>query len=186
MTHLKSFANIIQFLILIAVFFIQCKKPVEYPIEPQIKFIDFKTFDTSTITQGDSKYLIYKRGLFQFSFTDGDADLGEDIEGITETDFYNMFITYYEIQNKDTVQVPLLYYNPQTEEFDTLTFNSIIPNLTPENDSGNGIEGEISDTLFIQTGSDYDTIMFELYIKDRAGHSSNTIHSPLIVREIKL
>ena len=186
MTHLKRFANIIQFLMLIAVFFVQCKKPVEYPIEPQIELIKFQPFDTTTITQGDSKYLLYKRGLFEFSFTDGDADLGEVVEDITDPNFYNMFITYYEIQNKDTIQVPLLYYNPQTEEYDTLTFNSIIPNLTPENDSGNGIEGEISDTLFIQTVSDYDTIMFELYIKDRAGHSSNTIQSPLIVRKVKL
>ena len=169
MKHQKSFYIIIAFLLFLA----QCKKPPQFPIEPQIKFIDFTTFDTSLSTP---EYLIYKKGVLHFSFTDGDADLGIDIDTLTDSTYHNLFINYYEIQNGDTVKI----------EFENgMTYNSIIPNLTPENPTGNGIEGEISDTLIIFTGSPFDTIMYEAWIVDRAGHTSNTITTPLIVRKIR-
>jgi hypothetical protein len=160
----------------------QCKEPEKYPVEPQIKFEYFTRFDTITKSVNGQIYLYYNRGALCFSYTDGDGDLGVKIDSTLPADFANMFITYYEIQNNDTVRVALVA--PDTG--DTMTYNTIIPNLTPEYFSGNGIKGEISDTLFIFPTSPYDTILFQIYIQDRAGHKSNTITTPFIVRKLKI
>ena len=87
------------------------------------------------------------------------------------------------MQNGELTEVPITWYNPQTEEYDTLTLSARIPNLTPEG-TNKAISGEIQDTLFVYNfNSIYDTIMFEAYIIDRALNESNSISTPLIVRQ---
>ena len=86
------------------------------------------------------------------------------------------------MQNGELKEVPIVWFNPQTEQYDTLSLSARIPNLTPEG-INKAISGEIQDTLFIYNfNSDYDTIKFEAYIVDRALHISNKISTPLIVR----
>jgi len=74
-------------------------------------------------------------------------------------------------------------YNISDSTYDTIYHNARIPVLTPDG-SNKSIKGEIEDTLFIYNyESEFDTIMFEAYIVDRALHKSNTIETPIIIRK---
>jgi hypothetical protein len=86
------------------------------------------------------------------------------------------------MQNGELKEVPITWYNPDTEQYDTLTLSARIPNLTPQG-INKAISGEIYDTLFIYNfNSNYDTIKFDAHIYDRALNESNTISTPLIIR----
>lgn len=133
---------------------------------------------------------ITERGVLVFKYTDGDGDLGLSTRDTlppynrTSKYYYNLIIKYYEKQLGTFVEVPLLSWNADSARFDTLTFNSRFPVLTPE--SGNqAIKGTFEDTLFIYNPlSDYDTIKFEASIFDRALNQSNTISTGEIVRVV--
>ncbi len=143
-----------------------CQKKEEYPIIPEIKFESLlKIFNPAT--------MVYDRGVFKISFKDGDGDIG-----LTESDVlppydYNFFISYYELQNGDTIRVIIA---------DSNEFNARIPVLTPEG-ANKSIKGEIEDTLFIYNyQSEFDTIKFDAYILDRALHQSNVVTTGWFIR----
>ncbi len=168
------FKNIIL-LTLIAGVFYACKKKDVYPIIPEIKFENFLT-----ITNAGQSFP--ERGVLIFSFTDGDGDIGLYQSDTLPPYDFNLFISYFEIQNGDTVEVFLTQTDPATGDIDTLNFNGRIPILTPPG-SNKSISGEVEDTIFIHNpASPFDTIMFKAYIVDRALHKSNTISTPLILR----
>jgi hypothetical protein len=179
MSHLTKIGFI---LLLLGIFGIDaCNKFEKFPDEPVISYNRFilLTNPTNGITE---------RGVLQFSYTDGDGDLGLSDE---DTDppfnfggdyYYNLIIRYFEKQNGVFVEVPLLSWNPDSLFYDTLTFNGRFPELTPQ--SGNlSIKGVFQDTLFIYNPlSDFDTIKFSAYIYDRALHKSNVIETGEIIR----
>lgn len=175
-------SNIILF-VLILLFFgiVSCKKVEKFPIIPYIEYLGFEKIYNPDLN-------LYDRGVLSFSFQDGDGDIGLN-SGDTLPPFnaaseyhYNLIITYFEMQNGILTEVPITWYNPQTEQYDTLTLSARIPNLTPRG-INKAISGEIYDTLFIYNfNSDFDTIMFEAQIYDRALHESNVISTPLILR----
>lgn len=152
---------------------IGCLREETYPVIPEIKFEDFiLLLNTQTGT--------IQRGVLKISFKDGDGDIGLNQNDTAAPYDYNLIIDYFEIQNQDTVQIYLV--DPITG--DTSTFNARIPVLTPKG-SDKSIKGEIEDTLFIyDPTSDYDTIMFRVYLLDRALHRSNIIQTPLIRRSL--
>ncbi|MCF6171926.1 MAG: hypothetical protein L3J31_05105 [Bacteroidales bacterium] len=161
--------------------FVACNKFEKFPIEPVIKYDKFVLL--SNPTNG-----ITERGVLQFSYTDGDGDLGLSDKD-TEPPFnfggeyyYNLIINYFEKQNGKFVEVPLLTWNPDSLRYDTLSFNGRFPVLTPE--TGNlSIKGIFQDTLFIYNPlSEFDTIKFSAYIIDRALHKSNMIETGEIIR----
>lgn len=179
---MRQFSNIILFvLIFVLPAAVSCRKVEKYPPIPQIQYMGFEKIYNPDLE-------IYDRGVLSFSFQDGDGDIG-----LNSTDtfppfnassqyHYNLIITYYEMQNGVIKEVPILWYNPQTEQYDTLTLSARIPNLTPDG-INKSISGEIYDTLFIYNfNSSFDTISFDAYIFDRALNASNTISTPLIVR----
>lgn len=106
--------------------------------------------------------------LITIHFTDGDGDIG------TEEGTFDLFIT----DTRDNFMPPA-YRLPKV----------------PEQGTGNGISGEISFVLFttccfFPDGQDpctvnptypTDTISYLIYIRDRAGHTSNMIETPPIV-----
>ncbi len=158
-----------------------CNKFENYPPEPVIKFERF-------ILLANPVNGITERGVLEFSYTDGDGDLGLSDQ---DTDppfnfggeyYYNLIINYFEKQNGVFVEVPLLSWNPDSLRYDTLTFNGRFPVLTPR--SGNlSIKGIFQDTLFIYNPiSDLDTIKFSAYIYDRALNKSNKIETGEIIR----
>jgi hypothetical protein len=84
--------------------------------------------------------------------------------------YYNFFITYFEKQHGEFVEVT-----------SSVTFNSRIPVLKSSSSNG-ALKGEIEIELFINNPfSVYDTIRFDAYIADRALHESNIISTPEII-----
>jgi len=167
--------NLLMVILLIVVLG-ACKKAETYPIIPEIKLESYLRLYNSNLN-------VYDRGVLKISFTDGDGDIGLRQEETQPPYDYNFYISYFEIQNGDTVRVYPTITDPATGNIDTLTFDQRIPMLTPIG-SIKSIEGEIEDTLQAYNfNSTFDTIMFEAYIIDRAFHKSNTVITPLIVRK---
>ncbi len=166
-------------LIILSLIFVllwSCKKYEEYPPEPQIEFLDFVLLRDA---QG-----IDQRGVLRFSFTDGDGNIGlYDNDTLPPYD-YNLFVRYFERKNGSFQEVFLVtprYINDTTIVYDTATFNGRIPILTPAG-KNKAISGEIEDTLFVNNPlSAFDTIMFEVFIRDRDLNESNVIQTPPIV-----
>lgn len=165
---------------LLLVLSISCRKLEEYPVEP---IIAFRNFELLVNTQSG----ISERGVLSFSYTDGDGDLGLD-QGDTLFPFhpegeyyYNLLITYFEMDHGVFKEIPLLSWNNTTQQFDTLTFNARMPLFLPK-DKQQGIKGIVSDTLYINNPLALsDTIQFKVKIIDRALHISNEVQSPSIV-----
>jgi hypothetical protein len=159
--------------VLIPLSFWGCLKDEVFPIIPEIAFEDF-------VLLLNTQTGIIERGVLKISFKDGDGDIGLYQSDTAPPYDYNMIIDYFEIQNRDTVKIDLV--DPITG--DTATFNARIPILTPSG-SDKSIKGEIEDTMFIyDPTSSFDTIMFKVYIIDRALHKSNEVYTPLIRRTL--
>jgi hypothetical protein len=147
-----------------------CMKEKEFPIEPNIEFNNF----TKVVIPPDT---IPAQLILSIRFTDGDGDIGL-YEHETEAPYdYNLFIEIYRIENN----LPSLIIFPDT----TTTFNSRIP-LIEENEGEKPIEGMIEynfDYSLLRSFLLADTIAFDVSIKDRALHQSNTIRTPFFVVE---
>lgn len=148
--------------------FFSCTKEEDFPDVPNIEFISFtKIANSSNVDE---------KGILKISFTDGDGDMGlADSDTVTPYDktsiyYYNFFITYFEKQHGEFVEIQPV-----------ITFNSRIPELTSTS-SNNSLKGEIEIELFINNPfSVYDTIRFDASIVDRALHISNVITTPEII-----
>jgi hypothetical protein len=150
-----------------------CSEKEDFPDIPHIKYESFvKIRNTQDIDE---------KGILEFSFTDGNGDIGLYSYDTVAPFDYNLFITYFEKQNGEFKEVILTYFNKVTQEYDTINFNARIPII---NSSGEdkAFKGKIEIELFINNYfSDYDTIRFDAYIKDRALNKSNVISTPEIV-----
>ena len=167
----KSVIQAVLVLLGFSFFLVSCNDEETYPIIPEIQYEDFVLLYNPTTG-------LIERGVLKISFKDGDGDIGLR-QGETDPPYdYNLFITYYEIQNRDTVEVHII--DPVSG--DTANFHARVPILTPEGNN-KSIKGEIEDTLFVYNPySDFDTIMYSVYLVDRALHKSNVIQTPLIIR----
>jgi hypothetical protein len=158
----------IKYTLYLALFvaFATCIRPPNYPIEPQIQFVGMTK---TTMRQGfafeDSLHVT-------LTFTDGDGDLG----GVSGKDSLNVYIT--DKRNNKPVEQ---------------TFR--IP-FVPEAGAKNGISGEIKFLMYTTCclslepckatpNHPIDTLVYELYIKDRAGHKSNAIQTKPILLQCK-
>ena len=144
--------------------FATCIRPPDYPVEPQIELAGMTK---TTMRQGfgteDSVYIT-------LSFTDGDGDLG----GISGKDSLNVFIT----DKRNNKPVEQTYRIP----------------FVPEAGAKNGISGEIRFLMYTTCCLSLepciatpvrptDTLIYDIYIKDRAGHASNVIKTnPIILQ----
>ena len=124
---------------------------------PEIEFIDFKQFNGDTA-----------KAILTIGFKDCDGDIG-----VTQSDtIENLFMEYYERQNGKWVHIEPV-----------IPFYYRIPVLNSDGAS-DVLDGEIDIEMFApyyDPGSPYDTIRFEVYIKDQAENVSNTIFTPDIV-----
>lgn len=178
---MKSLAKVILFLIVVIVVSASCKKFETFPVEPEITFEEF-------VLLLNTETGITERGVIKFNYTDGDGDLGlSSSDTLSPFNFdgdfyYNMIIKYYEKQYGEFVEVPILIWDNEAQKYDTITFNSRFPVLTPS--SGNmNIKGLFQDTVYVYNPlSDFDTIKFKVAIYDRALHLSNEIETPEIIR----
>jgi hypothetical protein len=175
--------KILFILFLIALLeFPSCQKIEEFPDYPIIKYENF-LLELNTNTG------ITERGVLIFSYTDGNADLGLKSRDTLppfnpgSPYYYNLVINYFEKQNGEFVEVPLLSWDAENQKFDTITFNARFPDLTPLTGNLN-IKGIFQDTLYIYNPiSQFDTIKFSAFIYDRALNKSNVIETPPIIRK---
>jgi len=178
---MKYAAKILILMLIVGSVVMSCRKFEEFPDIPEITYSNF-------LVLTNPQTGITERGVLAFSYTDGDGDLGLDSKDTLfpyDKDgdyYYNLIIKYFEKQNGAFIEVPLLSWNYDSSYFDTLTFNSRFPVLTPF--SGNlNIKGIFEDTLYIYNPlSDFDTIKFKAYIIDRALNKSNEIETGEIIR----
>jgi hypothetical protein len=146
--------------IVLSVTIAACVRPPDYPIEPRIEFLGLSK---NTILQEPNKDTLY----LSVSFTDGDGDIG--------------------FQNNDST----LYVVDTRKNGERINDVQGLPSV-PEQGAGNGITGEIRFRInggcckntITPCVAPYtyprDTIIYEIYIKDRAGHESNHVKTPPI------
>jgi hypothetical protein len=137
-----------------------CIKRNDMPITPVITFKDFAIM-------GDSARLVIK-------FTDGDGDLGLSDDEISPPYDYNVFIKYMEKVN-----------GTYRERVLSFPFNFRIPRISTS-DRKKPAQGEVHISItptYYDPFSTHDTIRYELYIKDRALHESNSIQTNDIIIE---
>jgi hypothetical protein len=144
-----------------------CIKQESYPVEPVIKYGSFGVL--RDVNDYDSL------GRLTVSYTDGDGDIGLYDSDTVEPYKYNFFLKFFYMKNNQLVElIPI----------DTaLGFNARIPILTPAGRNKN-IKGDISidiDLYYARPVLGSDTIAFEVFIKDRALHSSNVVQSPIFI-----
>lgn len=159
MIDLKVYLVLVIFFCL---FQYSCVNAPDYPIEPEITYVGISK---NTIVQGVSN--IDSLHIYM-EFTDGDGDIGTKDENI-----FNIFLI-----DKRTDQLQDQFIAP----------------YVPSAGAANGISGEIDILVYTtccffpdnippcESPAQYptDTIQYEIYIKDRAGHESNRILTDLI------
>ncbi|MBL4657307.1 MAG: hypothetical protein JKX73_04850 [Flavobacteriales bacterium] len=139
-----------------------CLKGTEYPDEPVIELISMEFTDSIEPLLGNKMYI----GIITFGFTDGDGNIGVHPNDSTE----NMVVYEYGVVNGiDQAPIDLSYS---------------IPYVTPTGQN-KSIKGEIDVELFLEPAPPkphlYDTVYFELFIKDRSNNKSNIITTRQIV-----
>ena len=179
---MKPLIKIVFLLVILMMASNSCRKIEEFPPEPWIQFLAFEKI----LNPVDS---VFDRGVLKFEYRDGDGDLG-----LAKKDtlppfnfgskyYYNLIIDFYELRNGVETRVPLTFYNPETEQFDTIPLSARIPKLVPSG-AVKSISGDIYDTLFMfNYNSDFDTLFFKFYIIDRALNESNQEVTPYIIRK---
>ncbi len=143
---------------------LSCTKPPDYPLEPVIAF---KSLSRTSLPQGS---LLQDSLLLTITFTDGDGDIGSE-----ETQF-------------------AIFAKDLRTGFESISYS--IP-FVPEQGAGNGISGEISFPIYTSCcihpvtnqicmpfmDFPQDTLVYEIYIIDRAENVSNVITSdPIYLR----
>ena len=152
----------------LAVILYSCQKEDKYPVIPTLEYVNFLKISDGL---GIDNY-----GKLILSFKDGDGDIGLE-SGDTFPPFdksseyyYNFFIKYFEMQKGVLKEIVL-----------PISFNSRIPLVTPTG-RNKSISGEIElEMVFNNPFSNYDTILFESYIVDRALNHSNSVRTPYII-----
>ncbi|MGM0612467.1 MAG: hypothetical protein ACQESM_03035 [Bacteroidota bacterium] len=141
-----------------------CTEEEDYPIEPKIEFENFKKINNDST------------GIITLSFTDGDGDIGlkdsDTTDPYTGEYFYNFFLYIFEKNNGQ-------YDSVETD----IPFHGRIPELEGVQE-GESIKGEIDIEVDIYSMDIFipaDSVVFDIYIVDRALHHSNTVRSPLII-----
>jgi hypothetical protein len=141
-----------------------CAKPPDYPIEPVINYL---STTKDTLKRGD---INTDSSFVTIAFTDGDGDIGHMEE---------LHLYLEDSRNNDTVPPDLRK----------------IP-IVLEAGASNGIKGEITFKVFssccffpsefydrcndVFPPMPYDSIIYTVYMQDRAGHLSNKIQIPPI------
>jgi hypothetical protein len=152
-------AKLISILSILVIISFSCKKN-SYPIEPQLNYLETNTPDAVAGVQRNIQ--------LTFAFSDGDGDIG-----------YN--------KNDSTTNI---FFIDKRFDPDSLSFRFQFPEITADNNPEKGVKGEFyvdidagfllkrTDTMH----TDFDTMVWDVYIVDQAGHKSNVVETaPLIL-----
>ena len=149
-----------------ALLFLQsCQKEDSLPVTPSIEFKSLEKF-TAVNAGIDSLVLT-------FAFEDGDGDIGFPD---SDTSSRDIFVKLFEKQNG--VFVPIVFT-------DTLLFTYRMPYLEPTGNNSSLKGDVVISYLGYLLGVPNDTVRYQLYIRDRAGHISNTITTTEVVTGVQ-
>jgi len=152
------------FIMSLVLFLLQgCEKIRQLPPEPVIEFRQFSLYDTVDLLGNPAK-----AGRLEFYFEDGDGDIGlkQPYEG--QTDTTNLFFTLYEKEGG--------LFNEVDDSDPNKPPAYRIPYLEREGQN-KILQGTIEITFLYFFYEPSDTIRYDFYITDRAGHESNTASS---------
>ena len=147
-------------LILLTATFRQCQDLPEYPDVPAINFEYFQLYITTNSLEQE-----VLTGKMNFSFTDGDGNVGFDqwpdsvALSLPDTQRYNLFLQVHDYQDNQFVKIP---------EEDGGVLKYIVPYLDKQ-----PLSGTISVTIEYPIIR-YDTIFYTFYMYDRDFNKSNT------------
>jgi hypothetical protein len=154
-------------LIIIPFLIYSCVKVEKLPATPSITFTSFETYDyVDTLGNQD------RVGKLKFHFQDGDGDLGLNAPTTPGEDSVNLFFNMFRVTGGGLV--------PAADNDPLKPSPYRIPYLT-QIGQNQVLTGTISVTFLYLFYSPADTIEYEFYIKDRAGHVSNTISTCEII-----
>jgi hypothetical protein len=156
---MKKSAVIVIFVLLGSTLY-QCHEPPVYPDVPIVNYESFFVYmDTNSLNQE------VLTGNVNFSFTDGDGNLGMDAMpdsvafGLPDSIRYNLFFQLYDYQNGQFVEIP---------EEDGGYLKYVIPYLDKQ-----PLQGTISVKIEYPILT-YDTIFYTFFMYDRDYNRSNT------------
>ena len=140
-----------------------CRKIVQLPPEPRIEYRSFTVFDTMDILGNVSK-----GGRLKIYFEDGNGDLGLKSDITSQADTTNLFLTLFRKTNGEMSQVP---------DDDLMKPSSYRIPYMERTGNNKILKGTITVAMLylFYDPADNDTIIYDVYIKDRAGLISNTI-----------
>ena len=152
-----------------ALLLIGCIKDDNFDVVPLIEFQGFEVFKSSENAIDSAK--------FEFTFQDGDGDLGNQ-EGDTENNIIWIDSITQAVTDSGAPGATIAYGNIFiTDSRSGLTFYREMDDIFAG--TNNAISGEIQlrmNQYFCSAfASDQDTIIYTVFIKDRANHVSNMI-----------
>lgn len=147
-----------------------CYKEPDFPTQPEIEFKDIsKSIRIDQFTGANKDSVVVS-----LVFRDGDGDLGmnsTEIANAEKTSDFNYVVRVFRRQRGQFVE-----FQP------FLPYSGFFPRLKTDDKIG-PIEGTLSYSIdfFHPFTPKRDSIQFQIYIKDRAGNTSNTVETKTIV-----
>lgn len=150
--------NLFLAMLLLTVMAISCEPLDNLSDTPEIHFKSFSMFEM------DSLGFTIKTGELVFTFQDGDADFGIKTGG-QGTDTLNLFLKPYAKTDGVYDSVDVETYGRRYAVLNDEKLTRVGQNKT--------IKGEIKVQIYYFIAPPFDTMRYDFYIKDRAGHLSN-------------
>ena len=149
--------------VIITLLLFSCTKIEKMPAIPLIEFKNFETFDSTDVLGNP-----VRSGRLKFYFQDGDGDLGLQSPGNLAggADSVNLFLKLYRKSGGE--YTPALPGDPLKPSGYRIPFMVRLG-------QNKLLKGTISVTLLYYGYTPTDTIKYDIYIKDRAEHRSNTV-----------
>jgi hypothetical protein len=123
------------------------------------------TFKTFTLAELDTLGFTIKTGELVFSFVDGNADFGIIQSGSSGKDTLNLFLIPFKKEEGIYDSIDMDTYG---RKYSVLNNESMI-----RVGQDKTIRGEIKLQIYYFIPPPFDTIRYDFYITDRAGHKSN-------------
>ena len=163
------------FLVSASLGFLSCYKEPDFALTPEISFNKIQKFiriDQFSAAKKDSIILTV-------NFKDGDGDLGFNADEIgkkVKQDDFN-----FVVKSLRSIKGKFTEFKPAE------SFSGFYPKLKTDDKIG-PIEGKLSYRIQIETAFwpvKRDTVIFEVFIKDRAGNRSNSVTTePLVINTL--
>jgi len=155
---MKALHCIIPVVIISALIYTSCEPFEKVSDVPEIHFKKYTSFVIDTLD------MIVPVGELVFSFVDGDADFGIDTM-LRYADTVNLFLNAFQKVGGDYDSVNANTYGRKYGIFRDEQMDRTGGNTT--------IKGDIKLQIYYFLTPPFDTIRYEFYIVDRAGHKSN-------------